>query len=474
MKKLFYAVSLLLTLSVLLMIGSQAVLAAGADDVSVVAETLYGDPTAAIGASTSMRATMDNHLYWDIFHTVGGDTDIDFFYTEERGHSTGESGYFQLSSFSGVGMTSSGSIDFEEEEGMHMFKPAAALAAEMGKNEKCSKVYRLADFYDYYTIHSDIRLPSESNNVRWHLDSEEEQAFLNDYFRFPVHPDHTVTVTVETNAMGDACDVNMQTVGETDFQLGTYSTYTDHGFYFTFSIYNGLTPLDTSHIKDGYGIYITPLAPNSAGVLRTPEGRDPIELAIPLSTDIDVSGIDVHPDQTELYLLYGKDGMQYLDVYALPSMEKRQTIELPQHHMEGGTVHMTDLMTDETGVLLNGGSCMTFLAPDASGALAVQTIGDYLTALNEYGSFYTWNGLDYSWNGERLAIVYPIDFYENCDYYLLIFDAAGLAYTGRIGLDLNDRDNGREHDRYHYQYDYRIHFDSLNPYDDENYLSVSW
>jgi len=166
--------------------------------------------------------------------------------------------------------------------------------------------------------------------------------------------------------------------------------------------------------------------------------------------------------------------VQYLDVYALPSMEKQQTIELPQHHMEGGTVHMTDLMTDETGVLLNGGSCMTFLAPDASGALAVQTIGDYLTALNEYGSFYTWNGLDYSWNGERLAIVYPIAFYENCDYYLLVFDADGLAYTGRIGIDLNDRDSGREHDRYHYKYDYRIHFDSLNPYDDENYLSVSW
>ncbi len=291
MKKLFYAVSFLLALSLVLMIGSQAILLQKADEVSVTQTHLYGDPAAALGVKTAMRATMDQHIYWDVFHTVGGETDVDFFYTEERGHSSGEKAWFQLQSFSGIGMSSTGSIDFEKEEGEHMFKPAAALAAEMGKNEKRSKTYHLADFYDYYVIVPDIRLPSKSNNVYWHLDSGEERAFLNDYFKFPVHPDHMLAVNVETNAMGGACDVNMQTVGETDFQLGTYSTYTDHGFYFTFSIYNGLTPLDTSHVRDGYGIYITPLAPNSAGVLRTPEDRNPIELAIPLPTDIDVSRI---------------------------------------------------------------------------------------------------------------------------------------------------------------------------------------
>ena len=135
---------------------------------------------------------------------------------------------------------------------------------------------------------------------------------------------------------------------------------------------------------------------------------------------------------------------------------------------------MMDIMVDETGILLNGGECMTFLAPDENRQLAVQTIGNYQTALDEYGTFYTWNGLDYSWNGTYLAITYPYDFYESCEYYLLVFGEDGLAYTGRLGLSLNDADSGTDFDRYQYKYDYRVRFDSINPYDDENYLSVNW
>ena len=470
MKTRFLVISALLTLALLLTIGGQAVLAARADDVYVVMEDLYGDPSAAAGVTTSMRATMNEHLYWDIFHTVGGKTDVDFFFTEERGHSSSSGPYLEIHSFSGMGMSSTGSIDLEEEESENMLKPAAALAEEVPAGEKRTKTYALADFYDYYHVNSQIRLPSPNNVVRWALESDTEEAFVNDYFKFPVLPDHKVEVKVEKNGMGGVSDVSINTVGTTDFNLGAVSAFTDHGYYFSFSRFNGMTPLDVSHIKDGYGIYVVPLAENSSGLLGIPKDRDPVELAASLPEEIDLMGLAAASDQTELYVLYGLNGTQCLDVYALPDMTKTQTVELPKQYRDGGTVQMHDIMVDETGILLNGGACMSFLAPDANGKLAVQTIGDYQTALDEYGSFYTWNGLDFSWNGEYLAITYPYDFYESCRYYLLIFSADGLAYTGRLGLSLNDADV----DRYHYKYDHRVRFDSFNSYDDANYLSVSW
>lgn len=474
MKTRFLVISTVLVLALVLTIGGQAALAARADNVYIHMEDLCGDPAAATGITTSMRATMNDHLYWDIRHTVGGETDVDFFFSEERGLHASNGPYLEIHSFSGMGMSSSGSIDLEEEEGENMLKPAAALAEEVPAGETRKKTYALADFYDYYTIQSQIRLPSPNNVVRWALESEEEEQFVNDYFRFPVLPDHMVEVKVEKNPLGGVSDVSINTVSETDFSLGAVSAYTDHGYYFSFSRFNSMTPLDVSHIKDGYGIYVVPLAENSAGVQRIPEDRDPIELAVPLPEEIDLSGLAASHDQTELYVLYGKDGTQYLEVYALPDMEKTQTIELPKQYRDGGTVQMVEIMVDETGILLNGGACMTFLAPDADGQLAVQTIGDYQTALDEYGTFYTWNGLDYSWNGTYLAITYPYDFYESCQYYLLVFGKDGLAYTGRLGLSLNDLDAGTDADRYHYKYDYRVRFDSVNPYDDENYLSVNW
>lgn len=435
-----------------------------ADDVALTETPITGDPTAAHGIAVTLRATMDSHLYWDVRHTFGGSTQTESRFTgQDPSRSSLQGPWFDLSVVTDVGASSTGDLDLEEQCTQYMLRPALALAAETPAGETRTKVYHLADFYENYLITCDITLPSRNNNIRRLFASEEEQSALSDWLRIPVLPQHQVEVTVTRDASGNVTDVQSTTLEDSGFYFNALSAYTEGGYYFTFGCHTAQgTAIDTSLLPDGYGIFVCPLTGSGLDV-RSADPDHPIRLAVPLADDIQVLDLQADPDETALFLLADTPDGRMLTVYDLPAMTVRQQLTIPQ-----ASDYDCDMLVQRGNILLSFyDQHLLLLTADADGCYQKALEGSYDAILNGQ-CLYRWNVLEYAYGDGRLAIVYTDDYYNTCDFYLLIFDPTGLAYAARCGLDLNG-----PFDQTLYPYDQRVRLDSLNPVDDLPFLTVA-
>lgn len=81
MKTRFALFCILLAAALICLPILQIRLQAEANDVAFIENPIQGDPAAALGASVTLRATMDSHLYWDVRHTFGGSTQTESWFT---------------------------------------------------------------------------------------------------------------------------------------------------------------------------------------------------------------------------------------------------------------------------------------------------------------------------------------------------------------------------------------------------------
>ncbi|MDD6315438.1 MAG: hypothetical protein PUB63_00245 [Clostridia bacterium] len=464
MKTRFALFCILLAAALICLPILQIRLQAEANDVAFIENPIQGDPAAALGASVTLRATMDSHLYWDVRHTFGGSTQTESWFTgQDPSRSSLQGPWFDLSVVTDVGASSTGNIDLEEECTQYMLRPALALAEETPAGETRTKTYHLADFYENYLIACDIMLPSRSNNIRRLFVSEEEQKIFSDWLRIPVLPQHQVKVTVTRDASGNVTDVESATVEDSGFYFNALSAYTEGGYYFTFGSHTTQgTVIDTSRLPDGYGIFVCPLTGSGLDV-RSADPDHPIRLAVPLADDIEVLDLQTDPDETALFLLANTPDGRMLTVYDLPAMTVRQ-----QYKVAESSDYDCDMLVQRGNILLSFyDQHLLLLTADADGRYQKTIEGSYDPILNSQ-YLYRWNVLEYAYGDGRLAIVYTDDYYNTCDFYLLIFDPTGLAYAARCGLDLNG-----PADQTLYPYDQRVRLDSLNPADDLPFLTVA-
>ncbi|MGM9639059.1 MAG: hypothetical protein ACI3XT_05650 [Butyricicoccaceae bacterium] len=466
MKTRFAIFCVLLAAALLCLPILQIRLQAEANDVAFIETPLQGDPAAAGGAHVTLRATLDSHLYWDVSHTFGGDTQAESWFTDQDPSPGSLHGpWFDLSVVTDMGASSTGDLDLEAQCAQYMLRPAVALAGETPAGETRTRVYRLADFYEYYLISFDIMLPSQSNNIRRLFVSEEEQRALSDWLRIPVLPQHQVEVTVTRDASGSVTDVESRTVEDSGFYFNALSAYTEEGYYFTFGCHTAQgTAVDTSLLPEGYGIFVCPLTGSGLDV-RSAEPDHPIRLAVSLADDIEVLNLQADPDQTSLFLLADTPDGRMLTVYDLPAMTVRQQLKISQGD---GADYDCDMLVQRGNILLNFyDQHLLLLTADAAGCYQKTIEGSYDAALNGQ-HLYFWNPLDYVCADDRLAIVYTDDHYYSCNFYFLVFDRTGLAYAARCGLDLNGADDGSL-----YAYNQRVSLDTLNPADSLPVLTVA-
>lgn len=439
-------------------------LQAEANDAAWIETPIQGDPAAALGASVALRATLDSHLYWNISHTFGGDTQANSWFTDQDPSPSSRMGpWFDLSVVTDMGASSTGDLDLEAQCAQYMLRPALALAGETPAGETRTKVYHLADFYENYLISCDILLPSQSNNLHRLFVSEEEQKAFSDCLRIPVLPQHQVEVTVTRDASGNVTDVQSTTLEDSGFYFNALSAYTEGGYYFTFGCQTPQgTAVDTSLLPEGYGIFVCPLTGSGLDV-RSADPDHPIRLAVPLADNIEVLDLQADPDQTSLFLLADTPDGRMLTVYDLPSMTVRQQLQVSPT-----SAYNCDMLVQRGNILLSFyDQQLLLLTADAAGRYQKTIEGSYDAALDGQ-HLYPWHPLDYAYANGRLAIVYTDDHYNSCNFYFLVFDQTGLAYAARCGLDLNGSDDGSL-----YAYNQRVSLDTLNPADSLPVLTVA-
>jgi len=308
---------------------------------------------------------------------------------------------------------------------------------------------RVKDYYEYYPLIFDIDLPYyflhhyESNTLPIEEDKAALVSHYRDYFRIPVLEDEYLHISVRkgpTNTIGSGSG----SVEHGDsFFLYPYTANTDDAMYFLFDAHTRKDKLvDTSMIAGGFGIYCQPYefdAETSANTI------DPAELTTvyPLDPNIRPGILSYNEARKQLQLLAVEDGqimLYFIDEETYTLLQKLSVGSLADD--QGVWAHV---FHDDYIVITTSDGRLAVIAADDSGAYSLQFCLTFETGslIRQIKSSFA----DTAWNGEQLAMVAHDYEGENCNFYLLVFDATGVLYCGEYKSSLSTGND--EKYRYH-------------------------
>ena len=221
MKKNLTRLGAVFCLSLAVLVCAHLALGWTEDKVEIRETVLAGDRSAAQGLEIACSVYDDSHhLRWDVALTLGGDiapeTEFQFFtgrhYWEIPPEYTAQL-YPAPLNFSMSGRVAED--DQRDAEYEYMVRPAMDAASRTAPGEKRTETLRLADYYDCYPLALEAWTPEGPiYSTSWRgsgrtLDREEWQK-VNDYFRMPVPPEATVTVTAERNEAGELVEISCE------------------------------------------------------------------------------------------------------------------------------------------------------------------------------------------------------------------------------------------------------------------------
>ncbi len=403
---------------------------AQSEDVTYSEHRAYGDPRALDGVSVTMDVSYDQRLHWrSTLAADSGACTAELSFSQIRAQewkrpSTRRDNAVYL--FSGVSYTAS-AIALEDLTEDYLFAEIIKdVYSRTAPGETRTETVHLADYYEFY--HLDFIYPSSA--------ALENTQMLNDFFRFPVLPEETVTVTLMKSADGKIASLHQ----EDDFGLDMRSFFVDAGDCF----YLAFFPTVRYSYESGIGIWEEKTyaldfsrIPGGAGVYRLAvEGDDRllrIENIYPFGDDAcQVVSLDISPDRQSLLLLCETDGVTELTVLGSGDGRMIDRFALSDHgELNGCFVH-------EDGYLVTffDGS-FVFLTPDGAGSYA-PAVTSSLSLRTEDGATvdipferrndeYT---CDLAWDGERLVLALMNRGTSDCSYTIAVFDKSSMLYAG--------------------------------------------
>lgn len=335
---------------------------------------------------------------------------------------------------------------------------------------KYGNVY-IKDLFQYYPI--DYSFSNGSVGYYMHFEeiegdcSEEKLKMLrddNDFFRIPVADEERKFYKCTVNSGGQVTDFDVRDSNESgtsyskeNFDMGMQYCNTKDAFYMLFDAHlvsyygedlKGKT-VDTSKIKDGFGIYKLP-----CDLEKSEFYTDKIQTVYPLDPSNYYESIETSPDGKFLLVIARDEQKVWAEVIRISDMKKVQEIdliELPEGsnaaNMEIGLREISDnayLIFNNEGQL----AVMRFANGKYHKDMAVSGLQTELTsydALN-YGDTLI------EYDGKKLVIAayvslpgvpydsvwYLPDEGQSCVAELAVLEAGELAYCGRLTTNLMD------------------------------------
>lgn len=243
------------------------------DDLVIYPIAEVGDSSALEGLTASMTFACGDHLRWYTDYPFGGEAVTEFEYHAE-GYTEPydpSGGYLNVWCTGGMGSSTSGTFSLTSTGYGPLLRAVAAVTPNGGSKTMNLKMADHVDYYvpDYELYYSgDGGYCSQSASLHglmtgdsWY---EERGAYthLMQTFRFPVQPDHIMTVTVDKNEIGGVNGIDL--TSENGPELNFVGDVNDEGVWFVpIFLDENRAPLPYES-PEGHGIYHIPWKTDSS------------------------------------------------------------------------------------------------------------------------------------------------------------------------------------------------------------------
>lgn len=483
MRKALCVTLLLAALAAAALFGLTQTVNADRTNVVLTETTLYGDASAAERLTIRRRANLKGRLYWDITYTTpaaadqyvtepAGETAVHYQYHETR------QDYYEFDYGSEIGVTMESFLEYgvanmnhtggggvEEFAPYGLSKAYQELYQETAPGEETERTVRVADYLDYYPLALTIGMPDDSG---WYSMTENEyvesyllagveddgwsQTFADfrQFFRIPVLPDETLTLSVGRNTNGNLGSMGSGSGNGDHYYIETCSAWVGKAIYFTINSHSAQGQvMDMSQIPGGYGIYKLPYMSYeemSEQGLATTAVSSQLAMVYPFDPADYVVTLFYHEQTGRLVLQTIEDGACWLTLLDPDTMNAVQRIEVgpwdPEDH----------------GFLSDNGSFLVVCT--TQNRLAVLTAQpddtlklEFLTptpAEEDDYQYYLVYDCAFAFDGEKLAVGRDMNYRyygSGCDFWVMVYDKDGLQYVGQYDSSLN---TGNDTDSYSY------------------------
>ncbi len=480
----------ILTCILLILCGSSVYLAASNmyeehDKVYYTEKVLYGDRKMADGLQIDFRSTYKYHLLWDTTHVLG---------ENGKTETTSEYNFSTFSHYEGNGEVEYKGVNMDTSPAMETYYNhhvgAGALFAEEGLDkayqeladtveagQEGEKTIYLKDYVEYYPLEIRLELPGNNISTRDYFDENAVETYakehgvhivakLWEYFKIPVLEEETVHIHLRKDKKGNVINHGSSTTENDAFYMYTYGETTDKACFFTFDTLskNG-TIMDTSHLKEGYGIYTFSYEMKDVysdmHLVAAPDA-DSFRLFYPLEPGIQIAGIKTNEKQDRILLHTVENGIYYLTVIDIATGEMVQKLEIAKWHEEWNGLEIYD--KDDFMVMVLYGEKLAVVTLEENGEYKVQyvcnirekelepiqyedgTIVEVVPWLNYWRA-------DVDFDGEKLVMTGQIidDEYgkgeDTVNFYVAVYTKEGLKYYGEYRSSLS---TGIDSDKYNY------------------------
>ncbi len=443
------------------------------DQVVITENVLYGDRAAADGVAVELSTHYGYNLFWDTEYVVGdaAETETDYDFSAKKKYS------FSDVEFRGV-LVSTGfefGLDTRKTDAQGIDKAYVELFEQAEPGQELETVIRLADYYEYYPLQVDIDLPDCPLHFSYstydrddvdlgpqilHYDGSNTGYYevFADYFKIPVLEEETVRISVRKGEDGslrgsgggwgseDSDRFDMYPLGA----IGKESCF----LVFDAHSYEG-DLVDLSCLPDGYGIFSVPYFTNEFG--NTDIDPYGLDMVYELDPEHEISNFFISDDQSKLLLFTVENGMLMLTVIDAQTFETLQKLEVSS--VESADYVYEYHMHDDFIVVSHGDSRLSVIAFENGSYEYQYTVKRYVEVGDAMypGTYLKITAdMDYDHSTDRLVIS---DSMENqyggwnmtADFYISVYDEAGMIYHGAYSSSLTTIGAGRSGD-----YDYLV------------------
>ena len=417
------------------------------DDLRVYPTLQVGNPRALEGLTASLTFSCGDHLRWHTDYPFGGEAITEFAYhrkaiAQPTVYTRGRMDLYFAGSVSAS--VSGGSIPLNRTEYGVLLRAVAAATPQSGSK---TMNLRISDYVNYYFpdfelfYEDDNKQCSESANLYGFVSGDHEYENPSSYrnlmevFRFPVQPDHIISVTLEKDDAGQVTGIALYP--ENGPELHFLSDVTADGVWFLPMFRDAQGNALPYESPAGHGIYFIPW--KSDGIIRcgTVEKETVMldvkhaQLCFPLAESLQLEHMVIDAEAGTAQMLTREDGFYVLTTCDLENGTVKSRLDvLPQDpdalDTAGAFLREGDYLlvraqgqialTDAAGETL----CLT--APDA----ADQTFG---------GKLYDPDTGDLRFDGETLVLT-DNTWYREGTFWAAAWRQGELCFYGEYDCSL--------------------------------------
>lgn len=475
------ALSLLLALLLLFSVGFTALhvwVNGRKENVTWVEETIYGDKSHVSGAVVSTRNHQDQNLLWETEGILGDKLNptTNFTFSNESIQSDNEITYDGLYMNSNEDFLASLAFnggdripEYAKEKYADLIAYCRACYDSVEMGEEKFFTVDLNEYMDYYSLSGTFDFPDSHwgnfDEFDYFVNSaiqvnEEIIQAMNDFFRIPILGEYKAEFSINLYHAGGSTGVSYGGgVVEDEYRPYFDAIYVKDTCYLTFNAAaeNGEVA-DTSLIPGGYGIYRLNIRPDGEGGLIA---DDPIATMVySMDPSEEFFYLEASDDSRHIYLHTWQGTKLMRTIIDIETMETLQKIEL----LDQPELFYRDMKQyDDFLVILqlshnnqdSDANTITVFEEDERGLYHHSfTVPMNTQALNVHEDLVIFNSITESmdFDGETLLVVqnefesdrYAYSYGDSCNFYVLAYNADGLAYAGKYHVNLaqNSEQNG--------------------------------